>query len=105
MEIATTNLQTAQKMYRHIREQLFKRGYVTELEVEGNAFTVTQAELELEVIKTQIDVLNKYTKEMRLETLNGNLIANKSKLEADEAGLAMDTARLERAEGGTDRTA
>lgn len=76
---------------------MFKRGYVTELEVEGNAFTVTQAELELKVVQTEIDVLNKYTREIQLETLNGSLIANKSKLQADEAGLAMDKARLDRA--------
>ena len=96
LKIAETNLLTAQKMLAHSRD-LFQRGYVTELEVEGNAFTVTQAELELKVVQTQIDVLNKYTKEMELETLNGNLIANKSKLEADKAGLAMDKARLDRA--------
>jgi len=96
LTIAETNLLTAQKMLAHSRD-LFQRGYVTELEVEGNAFTVTQAELELKVVQTQIDVLNKYTKEMELETLNGNLIANKSKLEADKAGLAMDKARLDRA--------
>ena len=92
LTIAETNLLTAKKMLAH-SEQLFKRGYVTELEVEGNAFTVTQAELELEVAKTQIDVLQKYTREMRLETLNGNLTAAKSKLEADKAGLAMDEGR------------
>jgi multidrug efflux pump subunit AcrA (membrane-fusion protein) len=67
------------------------------LEVEGNAFTVTQAELELGVAETEMEVLKKYTKEMRMETLNGNLIASKSKLEADKAGLAMDKARLDRA--------
>jgi len=96
LKIAETNLLTAQKMLTH-SNNLFKRGYVTELEVEGNAFTVTQAELELKVIQTEIDVLNKYTKEMQMETLNGNLIANKSKLEADKAGLAMDQGRLDRA--------
>ena len=96
LRIAETNLQTAQKMLAH-SNQLFQRGYVTELEVEGNAFTVTQAELELKVTQTEIDVLNRYTKEMELETLNGNLIASKSKLEADKAGLAMDKARLDRA--------
>ena len=78
LKIAETNLLTAQKMLAHSND-LFKRGYVTELEVEGNAFTVTQAELELKVIQTEIDVLNKYTKEMQLETLNGNLKASKSK--------------------------
>ncbi len=96
LKIAETNLLTAQKMLAH-SNKLFKRGYVTELEVEGNAFTVTQAELELKVLQTEIDVLKKYTKEMQMETLNGNLIANKSKLESDEAGLAMDKGRLDRA--------
>lgn len=94
--IAKTNLLTAQKMLAH-SNKLFKRGYVTELEVEGNAFTVTQAELELKVIQTEIDVLNKYTKKMQMETLNGNLIASKYKLESDKAGLAMDQGRLDRA--------
>ncbi len=94
--IAETNLETAEKMLVNSKK-MFRRGYVTELEVEGNAFTVTQAELELEVAKTEIDVLQKYTREMRLETLNGNLKASRSKLQADEAGFAMDKMRLERA--------
>ena len=96
LTIAQTNLETAEKMLANTKK-MFRRGYVTELEVEGNAFTVTQAELELEVVKTEIDVLEKYTKEMQLETLNGNLKAAKSKLQADEAGFAMDKSRLERA--------
>jgi len=94
--IAKTNLETAQKMLANSKK-LFRRGYVTELEVEGNAFTVTQAELELGVAETEIEVLKKYTREMQMETLNGNLKASKSKLEADKAGLAMDKARLDRA--------
>ena len=96
LTIAKTNLETAEKMLANSRK-LFKRGYVTELEVEGNAFTVTQAKLELGVAQTELEVFNKYTKEMQLETLNGNLTASKSKLEADKAGLAMDKARLDRA--------
>ena len=95
--IAESNLNTAQKMHRQ-SEALFKKGYVTDLEVQGNAYAVQEAELELNVKKTQIDVLEKYTKQMELETLNGNLIASKSKLQADEAGLAMDSARRDRAE-------
>ena len=92
LEIAETNLRTSQKMLAHT-QKMFKRGYVTELEVEGNALTVTQAELELKVRKTEIDILEEYTKKMQLETLNGNLIAARSKLEADKAGLAMDEGR------------
>ncbi len=96
LTIAETNLDTAQKMLANTKK-MFRRGFVTELEVEGNAFTVTQAELELEVVKTEIEVLQKYTREMRMETLRGNLKANKSKLQADEAGFAMDESRLNRA--------
>ena len=93
LAIAERNLRTAKEMLEH-SETFFKRGYVTELEVEGNGFTVTRADLELKVVETEIYVLDEYTKKMRLETLNGNLTANKSKLEADEAGLAMDEGRL-----------
>jgi len=95
LKIAKENLATAQKMLDH-NKMMFKRGYVTELEVEGNAFTVEQAKLELNVVETEIEVLNKYTKEMELVTLKGNLAAAESKLEADRAGLSLDEGRLAR---------
>ncbi len=91
------NLRTAKKMYDRSKD-LFRQGYVTELEVEGNAFTVTQAELELQVKETEISVLKDFTRKMQLETLNGNLTASESKLAADEAGLAMEIKRRDRAE-------
>jgi multidrug efflux pump subunit AcrA (membrane-fusion protein) len=92
LKIAETNLRTAREMLDYTR-MMFKRGYVTDLEVEGNSFTVTQAELELKVIQTEMEVLKKYTKEMQMERLRGNLKASNSKLEADKAGLAMDEGR------------
>ncbi|NNE00710.1 MAG: hypothetical protein HKN47_25625 [Pirellulaceae bacterium] len=96
LTIAESNMQTAKKMLEH-SEAMFKRGYVSELEVEGNRFTVTQAGLELKVRQTAINVLKKYTKEMRLETLRGRVNSLRSKLEADKAGLAMDEGRRDRA--------
>jgi len=96
LTIATSNLRTAEKMLGR-SELLFRRGYVTDLEVEGNTFTVTQAQLELRVKQTEIDVLTRFTRAMELETLNGSLTAGRSKLLADEAGLAMDKARRDRA--------
>jgi HlyD family secretion protein len=96
VEVATENLRTAQTM-RDQSEALFKKGYVTDLEVEGNQLTVTQAELELKVKQVELEVLQKYTKEMRMETLQGNLKASHSKMEADQAGLNMDQIRLDRA--------
>lgn len=90
------NLRTAKKMYERSKD-LFRQGYVTQLEVEGNAFTVTQAELELEVKETEISVLKDFTRKMQMETLKGNLTADESKLAADEAGLAMEIKRRDRA--------
>jgi HlyD family secretion protein len=91
------NLRTAQKMHKR-SESLFRQGYVTELQVDGNAFTVKQAELELKVKETEIKVLKEFTKAMELETLNGNLTATQSKLAADQAGLRMEIKRRDRAE-------
>ena len=96
LAIAERNLRTAHTMLGN-SERLFEQGYVTELEVEGNEFTVTQAELELKVRQTEIDVLERFTKAMEMETLRGNLTASKSKLQADEAGLKMEKARRMRA--------
>ncbi|MDP7302593.1 MAG: hypothetical protein QGG09_05800 [Pirellulaceae bacterium] len=96
LEAKRRNLRTAQNMLDR-SEKLFKQGYVTELEVDGNAFTVTQAELELKVTKTEIKVLKDFTSKMELETLNGNLTASRSKLAADVAGLEMEIKRQERA--------
>jgi HlyD family secretion protein len=90
------DLRTARKM--HARsESLFRQGYVTELEVDGNGFAVQQAELEVKVKETEIKVLKDYTRAKELETREGNLTASRSKLAADEAGLAMEIKRRDRA--------
>jgi multidrug resistance efflux pump len=97
LEAKKRNLRTARKMLER-SEVLFRQGYVTDLEVDGNTFTVTQAELELKVKETEIKVLREFTQAMELETLQGNLTASKSKRAADEAGLAMELRRKNRAE-------
>ncbi len=97
VERAQINLDASKEKYQQYR-QLFKRGRVSELELDGSAFTVTQAELQLKVAETQLDVYKRYTRAMDLEQLKGRLNAHKSKLFADEAGLQMDMARRARAE-------
>ncbi|MBA60968.1 MAG: hypothetical protein CMJ76_01260 [Planctomycetaceae bacterium] len=94
---AQINLDASKDKYEQYR-QLFKRGRVSELELDGSAFTVTQAELQLKVAQTRLDVYKRYTRAMDLEQLKGRLNAHKSKLSADEAGLKMDMARRSRAE-------
>ena len=96
LKVARTNLETAETHLANSRS-MFNRGFVTLLEVESNEFTVTRAKLELEVVETDLRVLDKYTRNMRLETIRGQLAAAKSKQEADQSGLAMDEGRRDRA--------
>jgi HlyD family secretion protein len=92
LAIIESNLRTAQNMLAHA-EMMAKRGYVSELEVEELMFAVTQAELNVEVKKTEIDVLKNFTKAMELETLKGNLNAAKARLAAEEERAQMDAKR------------
>ena len=96
LEIAKSNLLTSEKLLAQTK-LLFKRGYANKLEVNGNEYTVDQARLELKVIETEIKVLEEFTKNMQMATLKGNLKAARSKLQADEAGLAMELKRQARA--------
>ncbi len=82
LAIAESNLRVAQNMLDHAK-MLAERGYASALEVEERTFAVTRAELNVEIKKTEIDVLRNYTKAMELETLNGNLKATKARHDAD----------------------
>jgi multidrug resistance efflux pump len=90
--IARSNLLTAQNILAHA-EKMAERGYVSGLEVDEKTFAVTQAELNVDVKKTQIDVLTRFTKAMELETLNGNLNAAKARYAAEAERNRQDAAR------------
>jgi multidrug efflux pump subunit AcrA (membrane-fusion protein) len=96
LEFSKSNLDAAEKLLVH-SESLFRRGYVSKFEVESNRFVVKESTLDLKVRETAIEVLNKYTKNMELESLRGNLRALQSKYKADQAGLALDEGRRDRA--------
>ncbi|MHC4205148.1 MAG: efflux RND transporter periplasmic adaptor subunit [Planctomycetota bacterium] len=83
LAIAESNLRTAQNLLAYA-EMMAERGYVSGLEIEDRTFAVTQAELNVGVKKTEIDVLKNFTKAIELETLNGNLKASKARHEADK---------------------
>ncbi|MHC4071021.1 MAG: efflux RND transporter periplasmic adaptor subunit [Planctomycetota bacterium] len=92
LTIAKSNLLTAQNMLAHA-EMMAKRGYVSGLEVEEYTFAVTQAELNVDVKKTQIDVLERFTKAIEMETLKGELNAARARHAANEERAQMDAER------------
>ena len=76
----------------------FRRGDATRLQVEANEYTVEQAKLDLNVVQTEIDVLERLTKKMRLETLNGQITATQARLKGREAGVDLEQSKLDLAE-------
>ena len=92
LAIGESNLRTAQNMLAHAN-MLAERDYVSALHIEEKTFAVTQAELNVEVTKTQIEVLKTFDKEMQLETLKGDLKAAEASLAAEEERCKQDEAR------------
>lgn len=95
--ISEENLRVAQNTLAHA-EKMFRKGYVSELELDGNRYSVQHAELELELMKTQVDALEKFTKPKMLKELRSTLTAAEAKLASDKAALDLEKARLDRAE-------
>lgn len=88
------NLRIAQQTLDY-SEEMFERGFVNELEFEGNRYALTQAQLELNITETTMDVLSRLTKAMELETLNGQRISARARLEGRKAGVALEQGRLD----------
>jgi len=95
--VAESRLRTTRNMRDHAKMMLDSE-YVSELDVEEKEFAVTQAELAVNLVKEQIDVLENFTKKEQLATLQGNLAADEAQYKADKETADADKRRLERAE-------
>jgi biotin carboxyl carrier protein len=69
---------------------------VRDLQLEGERFAVESARKDLELKKTRLEALDKYTKTKMLQELNSTLDAARARLAADESALALEEQRLER---------
>jgi multidrug efflux pump subunit AcrA (membrane-fusion protein) len=92
LAIIESSLLTAQNVRDHV-VMLEERGYASALRVEEAVFAVRRAKLNVDVKEAEIDALKNFTKEMELETLNGQLNAAKARLAANEERARMDAER------------
>ncbi len=83
LAVAEASLGTAQNMLNHA-EMMAERGYVSAVEIDEKKFAVIQAELNVTARKTDIAVLEDFTKKMELETLNGNVKVQTARHEANK---------------------
>jgi multidrug efflux pump subunit AcrA (membrane-fusion protein) len=96
LAVAESRLRTARNMLEHAK-MMFESDYVSELDVEEKEFAFKQAGLDLELKKTQIDVLKRFTKEEQLQTLRGDLAAEKAQYAANAERAMADASRRDRA--------
>ena len=97
LAIAESQLLSARNRLSHAKK-LARSKYASDLEVEEKRFAVSQAELNVKLTKTKIDVLNKFTKQEELASLKGALNAAKANYAANAERAFADEQRLKRAQ-------
>lgn len=97
ISIAQENLRSAQNSLAYT-ERMFRKGYVSLLDLESAQFGVQRAQLELDSAKTAKEVLEKFTKVKTLEDLQSKVETAKAKMESEKAAFALEEARLKRLE-------
>ena len=97
LAIAESRLLSAKNMLGYSK-MMAESGYQSELDVEEKEFAVAQADLEVKLTNTRIEVQRQFSKNEELATLRGNLNAAKAKLEAEKERRRADQKRLQRAE-------
>jgi multidrug resistance efflux pump len=94
--IAEAKLRSANDMLSHAA-LMVQSEYISELEVEEKEFAVRQAELEVELGRTELDVLKRFTQKEQLQTLKGDLKAIMATHEANAERATADASRRDRA--------
>jgi multidrug resistance efflux pump len=95
--IALENLRSAQNSLNYT-ERMFRKGYVSALDLESAQFGVQRAQLELDSARTAKEVLEKFTKVKTLEDLQSKVETARAKMESEKAAFALEEGRLKRLE-------
>ncbi|MCA9130968.1 MAG: hypothetical protein KDB22_27980 [Planctomycetales bacterium] len=97
LAIAESRLLNATNRLKHSR-MMSRSEYASELEVEEKEFAAEQAQLNVGLINTQIEVLENYSKQEELVRLRGELKAAEATHQANVEQALADKIRLERAQ-------
>ena len=75
---------------------MHRKGYVTDLQRDAQAFAVQRSELDLQVAETAKNVLEKFTKAKTLVTLESTRDSAEAKMASEKAAFELEEDRLER---------
>ncbi len=81
--------------YLRYSQKLAARGYVTEVQLEADRFAVEKARKALDVVRTKLEVLRKYTKVKTTKQLKASLETAEARLRTRENTHSLDLERLD----------
>jgi HlyD family secretion protein len=93
--VAKENLESSRNSLQHTI-RMHRKGYVTDLQRDAQAFAVQRSELDLQVAETAKDVLEKFTRAKTLVGLESTRDSSKAKMASEKAAFELEQARLER---------
>jgi RND family efflux transporter MFP subunit len=96
--VAKENLESSRNSLQHTIK-MHRKGYVTDLQRDAQAFAVQRSELDLQVAETAKDVLEKFTRAKTLVGLEATRDSSKAKMASEKAAFELEQARLERLQG------
>lgn len=95
--IAEENLRSAQTTLEHSK-RMFRKGYISALDLESQTFSVQRAELELRSAQTAKDVLINFTKKKTLQELESARDSAEAQAKSEAASFDLEDSRLQRLE-------
>ena len=91
--VAEENLRRA-RQYAAFSERLAAKGYVTALQLEGDKFAVEKARNEVDTARTKLRVLQEYTKEKTVMTLEADIKTAEAQSRADRESYQLERDKL-----------
>lgn len=92
--VAEENVRRAQRDIEYSRKLLAK-GYITELQVQADEFAVEKADKELQKVRTQVTVLDDYTRVKMEKYMESRIRTTEARVKSDEYSHKLDLEELE----------
>ncbi|MCA9067523.1 MAG: hypothetical protein KDA84_01275, partial [Planctomycetaceae bacterium] len=98
VKIAMENLKAAENLLNHTKV-MFRKGFVTQQQLEADKFGVQQADLQLQSSETALKVLQDYTKRKMLTELKAVRDAAAARMRSELAAWELEVKNLKKLEG------
>jgi HlyD family secretion protein len=95
IKIAMENMRSAENTLSHT-ERMFRKGFVTALQLDADKFSVERAKLDLDAAQISKKVLQEFTRPKTLQGLQATRDAAEARTRSEQAALNLEKAKLDR---------